>query len=291
MPTDTMVLERPTGSNTQVSETQSSSLPSGPDWYLRETPHLLAIAPHGTGSDTARSPHVMQLVTCSTIPEALLSDSTGLAWLAKSLLHVFLAYRDYRGQVLTDHGPDIQVEEPQTGRTSRPAKQRLPDDPSVAAATPAARLRELTRLDATRLGDIFDVSRVTYQQWVRNGTPHGGNGERLLEVLALVEDAAQRLGSPTAVREWLLTPTSAGGKKPLELLTERRDHAFRGHLLRIESRKQRARPLPPSGRAWRPLSQEAFEDALERLRPRIRREEDSADRETVTSRFMHEQEG
>ncbi len=50
--------------------------------------------------------------------------------------------------------------------------------------------------------------------------------EHLLEVLPLLEEATQRLGSPTATNTWLLTPVSPGGKKPIDLLFARKNCRF-----------------------------------------------------------------
>ncbi|MBI4493095.1 MAG: hypothetical protein HY690_09935 [Chloroflexi bacterium] len=137
-----------------------------------------------------------------------------------------------------------------------------------AASTAAERLRELSGLGASRLAAIFGVSRVTYQNWVAGTTPQDGRREHLLEALALVEEAAHRLSDPRATGDWLLTPVSPMGRKPIDLLAAREYETSRGFVLRLPVGQQRARLLPPSRRAHRRLSREAVDDALARLRPR-----------------------
>ncbi len=98
--------------------------------------------------------------------------------------------------------------------------------------------------------------------------------EHLLEVLPLLEEAIERLGSPTATNTWLLTPVSPGGKKPIDYLETRQYSIFRGFLLRQRTGREVSRPLAPSKRVYRELSREEVEDARERLKPRAWIDED-----------------
>jgi hypothetical protein len=137
------------------------------------------------------------------------------------------------------------------------------------ATTAAARLRELAGLDAGRLADIFGVSRITYQNWVSGSTPQGTRGEHLLEVLALVEEAASHFGSPRATRDWLLMPVSPGGKKPVDYLAAQQYDTFRGFLLQVPTRREIVRPVGVMRRSRRPVSPQQLEDALDQLRPQM----------------------
>jgi hypothetical protein len=94
------------------------------------------------------------------------------------------------------------------------------------------------------------------------------------ELLALMEEATQRLGSPNAVNAWLLTPVSPGVKRPIDYLAERQYTIFRGFLLRERVGQEMFRPLAPSNRIYKERSPEEVKDALERLRPRAWRDED-----------------
>ncbi|SRR6266516_6787437 len=90
--------------------------------------------------------------------------------------------------------------------------------------------------------------------------------EHLLEVLPLLEEATQRLGSPAATKTWLLTP---GGKTPLDYLIARQYTTFRGFLLRVRSGQEVFRPLKPSNRIYRQRPPEEIKAELERLNPPI----------------------
>ena len=94
------------------------------------------------------------------------------------------------------------------------------------------------------------------------------------ELLALMEDATQRLGSPSATNGWLLTPVSPGGKRPVDYLAERQYTIFRGFLLRVRDGREMFRPLAPSNCVYKERSPEEVKDALERLRPQAWRDED-----------------
>ncbi len=87
------------------------------------------------------------------------------------------------------------------------------------------------------------------------------------ELLALMEEATQRLGSPSAANAWLLTPVSPGGKRPIDYLAERQYTIFRGFLLRARTDQEMFRLLAPSNRIYKERSLEEVKDALERLRP------------------------
>ncbi len=93
--------------------------------------------------------------------------------------------------------------------------------------------------------------------------------EHLLEVLPLLEEATQRLGSPTATKTWLLTPVTPGGKTPLDYLAARQYTIFCGFLLRVRTGQEAFRLLKPSNRIYRKRPSEEIKAALERLNPPI----------------------
>lgn len=161
----------------------------------------------------------------------------------------------------------------ESARRSPPAPTTGFKDLAPSDTSAAARLRDLSGLDAERLGELFGVSRVTFQNWTAGTIPHDARRERLLEVLSLVEEAAKRLGTPRATADWLLTPTTAGGKKPIQLLKARQDRAFRGHLLRA-GRSRLLLQAPRPSRSRRVLTDEERASALARLQARAPYRED-----------------
>jgi transcriptional regulator with XRE-family HTH domain len=145
----------------------------------------------------------------------------------------------------------------------------------IRSANPAERLRAASGLDVEQLANIFGISRTTYHKWINgSSTPHRKRREHLLEVLSLVEKAAQRLGSQSALSNWLLSPLSVTGKKPVEYLSMQRYAEFRGFLLQVRTGQEVFRPSTLSNRAKRELSADEVEEASERLRPRAWVEED-----------------
>jgi transcriptional regulator with XRE-family HTH domain len=136
-------------------------------------------------------------------------------------------------------------------------------------------LREFSGLDIESLARIFKVSRVTYHRWLRGLPVSKRHRDYILEILPLLEEAAQRLGSPEAVNTWLLSPLSSGGKKPIEYLAEKDLDLFRGFLLRQRTGKEQFHPLKPSRRVFKPRRREEVEDVREQLRPHTWYEQDS----------------
>jgi len=143
-----------------------------------------------------------------------------------------------------------------------------------SASVQAERLREISGLTIERLAEIFGVSRTTYHKWISGSPLHDTHREHLLEVLPLIEEAAQRLGSPNTTSTWLLTPVSPDGKKPIDYLATREYTLFRGFLLRVRTTQEMFRPLTPSHRVHKERSPAEVKDALERLRPRAWRDDD-----------------
>ena len=146
-----------------------------------------------------------------------------------------------------------------------------------SASFQAERLREISGLTIERLAEIFDVSRTTYHKWISGSPLRDAHREQLLEVLSLIEEAAQRLGGPNTTSTWLLTPVSPGGMKPIDYLAAREYSIFRGFLLRVRTGQEMFRPLTPSNRIYKERSPEEIKDALERLRPRAWRNDEEMD--------------
>jgi transcriptional regulator with XRE-family HTH domain len=139
----------------------------------------------------------------------------------------------------------------------------------------AKRLRQSSGLDVESLARICNVSRVTYHRWLRGLPLHKRHRDYLLELLPLIEEAVHRLGSPEAVSTWLLTPTSSGGKKPIDYLVEKDYELFRGFLLRHRTGKEVFHPLQPSERIFKPRPPEETEEIREQLRPHTWYDEDN----------------
>jgi transcriptional regulator with XRE-family HTH domain len=154
-----------------------------------------------------------------------------------------------------------------------PEKLRWPIDIN-SASVQAEHLREISGLTIKRLAEIFTVSRTTYHEWISGSALRDAHREHLLEVLPLMEQAAQRLGSPHDTSTWLLTPVSPGGKKPVDYLTEREYALFRGFLLRVRTGQEKFRSLTPSNRIHKERPSEEIESALKQLRPRAWRDDE-----------------
>ncbi len=146
-------------------------------------------------------------------------------------------------------------------------------------AAVASGLRQSSGLDIESLAQIFKVSRATYHRWLRGLPVSKRHRDYLLEIQPLIEEAAQRLGSPEAVGTWLLTPVSPAGKKPIEYLAEKQYDLFRGFLLRQRTGKEQFRPLKPSRRIFQPRKREEIEDVREQIRPHTWYEDDEPDNE------------
>ncbi len=112
-----------------------------------------------------------------------------------------------------------------------------------------------------------------YFSIITNQQYHEFDEEHLLEVVLLIEEAVGRLGTPDAVSAWLLTPVSSNGKMPIEYLATRQYAIFRGFLLGCRTGQERLRLLPPAKHPHLERSREEVEDARERLRPRMWRDE------------------
>ena len=157
---------------------------------------------------------------------------------------------------------------------SAPAQKRLRPEPrSHSAITPAEELRSISGLPPAMLADLFDVSRTAYYKWMEGATPRDERFQHLVEVLAHVKDARQRLPASVEFTSWLRTPISPGAKAPLEYLRASRFNVFRGLVLRASAAGIASAPLASvvPGRAMSASERAA---ARERISPLPRFEED-----------------
>jgi hypothetical protein len=139
----------------------------------------------------------------------------------------------------------------------------------------AQKVHQSSGLDVTTLAQVFKVSRATYHNWLKGFPASRKHRNHMLEIQPLIEEAAQRLGTPEAVSTWLLTPLSPGGKKPIEYLAEKHYDLFRGFLLHQRTGKEQFRPLKPSKRVFKSRKREDIEDVREQLRPHTWYDEDN----------------
>ncbi len=230
-----------------------------------------------TGEDTRTKPHTQPKISRGLLPYQLLSRTTGSELNDIQALLLLLVLLVVSNRVLTEYDATFQIEASvQTKFHRKAVDQSLPSDLN-SASTQAERLREISGLKIERLAEIFGVSRTTYYKWMSGSPLHDIHREHLLEVLSLLEEASQRLGSPGATNTWLLTPVSPGEKKPIDYLTTQEYFIFRGFLLRVRTGREIFRPLAPSNRTYKERSPEEVESSLERLRPRAWRDDDISD--------------
>lgn len=132
---------------------------------------------------------------------------------------------------------------------------------------PARRLRDITRLEVDRLAELFGVTRVAYSNWIAGVTPRSDREDRLLRVLSLAEEVLKRLGSPEAVRDWLLAPVSFLGRRPFDVMREGEDDTITGLVLAIgtQSRPVRLPKRPMSAGRWQ--AGQDLDTELQRLNP------------------------
>lgn len=231
----------------------------------------------GTSEGTCSPAEFQHLPVRDMFPYELLARATGAELRECSRLLRIVAYEVASDIVLTSYQTVrlLLYEAPKRGQIPY-SKQEVPAE-MHSQPMQARRLREISGLTVEQLADIFGVSRTTYHKWMDDSPLSERHKEQFLEVVPLVEEALQRLGSTSAVNTWLLTPVSAGGKKPIEYLSTRQYTTFRGFLLRQRTGEKLFHPLTPSKRVYRERPREEIEDELERLNPGFRLDEDETD--------------
>ncbi|HLQ30148.1 MAG TPA: helix-turn-helix transcriptional regulator [Ktedonobacteraceae bacterium] len=239
--------------------------------------HPLSFSQMGTGEDVRPKPGTQLKVSSDLLPYQLLSRTTGSELHDIQDLLLLLTLLVASDRVLTTYHTTFQIKDSMQAKLhAKSVDQTASSDVNVASVQ-AERLREISGLKVERLAEIFGVSRTTYYKWISGSPLHDIHREHLLEVLPLMEEAAERLGSPNAMNNWLLTPISPGGKKPIDYLAMRQYSIFRGFLLQVRTGREIFRPLPSSSRVHQEISREEAEDTRERLRPRAWRDEDDVD--------------
>lgn len=224
---------------------------------------------HGTGEEIRHKPAEPATYSRDILPYQLLAKTTGaeLPECSQWLMFLGMNITSYRSttnaHVITNVAEPIRTKHPERVLSHIPLPQK-----TRAIAEQAMRLRELSGLEIELLADLFGVTRTTYHNWINGSSIRRKYRNHLLEVLPLVEEAAQRLGGGNALKAWLLTPVSPGGTKPIEYLAKRRYDIFRGFLLRQRTGKEHFQPLTPSNRTFQKRSREEVEGVREQLRPR-----------------------
>ena len=239
--------------------------------------HSLSFLQLRTGEDIRPKPGTQPQVSSDLLLYQLLSRTTGSELHDIQALLLLLALLVASDRVLTTYHAAFQIKDSMQAKLrAKPANRTVSSGVNLVSVQ-AERLREISGLKVERLAEIFGVSRTTYYKWLSGSPLHDIHREHLLEVLPLMEEVANRLGSPIATNNWLLTPVSPGGKKPIDYLAMRQYSIFRGFLLQVRTAREIFRPLPSSSRVHQELSREEAEDARERLRPRAWRDEDDVD--------------
>jgi predicted GNAT family acetyltransferase len=83
------------------------------------------------------------------------------------------------------------------------------------------RLKELTALSNAQIGELLGVTRSNVQAWLRGQGIRRAHEEHLLQVLAVVEDAACRFGDAERTRRAMLRPVGPGRPRPFDYLRDR----------------------------------------------------------------------
>lgn len=231
----------------------------------------------GTSEDACSPTEARRIPIRDMLHYQLLAGATGAELHECSRLLRIVAYEVASDIVLTSYQTVrlLPYEAPQLGQIPHSKQEVLTE--VYLQPMQARRLREISGLTVEQLADIFGVSRTTYHKWMDDSSLSERHKEHLLEVLPLVEEALQRLGSASAVNTWLLTPVSPGGKKPIEYLSSRQYNTFRGFLLRQGIDQKLLRPPMPLKYAYRERPREEIEDELERLNPSFILDEDYPD--------------
>lgn len=82
------------------------------------------------------------------------------------------------------------------------------------------RLKLLTSLSNAQIGELAGVTRTNVQAWLRGQGMRRAHEEHLLQVLAVVEDAARRFGDAERTRTAMLKPVGPGRPRPFDYLRD-----------------------------------------------------------------------
>ncbi len=209
-----------------------------------------------TGNDTWQEPREPVRNWVSLIE--LAEDSTGYGWIRTPLLRAY-----------TGGGASVEIDETTTREDQERAvlAANIPVEMEVLRArTPegdaAARIRELTGLQIEKLAEVFGVSRGAYYNWLNGTRPRGDHRDHLLFVQQLLEEAGRTLGDPREVGAWLISPSAASGRVPIELLKNGQYDLCRS-LLTHSGVKRKALPV----RTKRLLAGEDLRVEMRRISP------------------------
>jgi len=73
---------------------------------------------------------------------------------------------------------------------------------------------------------------VAYHAWLKGASPRGRRLEHLSGTLSCLRNAESRIGNPSKVASWLLTPISGTRQTPFELLRAKEFDRFSGAFVR-----------------------------------------------------------
>lgn len=221
---------------------------------LQLRPHTLR-----TGQDTMRAPHQSTVRNLFALIEAQ-TGKTGYGWISAPALHSY---------VLEGSTQDLDETESYEPAVLLAAEPRIDSLVAIDAspalpmrspeATAVERIASLTGLEMERLSDLLQVSRTTLYAWLAGSKPRGRKRDHLLQVASVMEEVARRFDGPRSVAAWLLSPTSASGRLPFDVLKEQRYALCRGML----TRRTAERPALPI-RAPRPLAASELRASMER---------------------------
>ncbi len=221
-----------------------------------------------TGNDTQIRSGNQQAISRDMLPYQLLSETTG-AELPDCRTMIAVVGEDVASDtILTGYRTDFYVSQSLHARLYQVHFNQSVVFDTLPTTKQVERTREISGLTIKQFIEIYDVSPVTYHKWLKGSPLNAANREHLLEVLPLMEEALQRLGNPQAVSNWLLTPVSPGGKKPVDYLKERQYTIFRGFLLHTPTGREKFHPVPSSDRVHRERSRREVEQVRRLLKPR-----------------------
>jgi hypothetical protein len=226
---------------------------------------LVARSEPRTGQDTMPAPrstavrNAFPLIDVRTKP-------TGYGWMSAPVLRAYVvegdpqdldetASREPVVSFLMEPGPEVTLwgVEP----LSVEAREQPPE------ATAVERLAALTGLEMERLAELLGVSRTTLYAWRDGSKLRGRKRDHLLQVGAVMEEVAERLGPPREVAAWLLTPSPASNRRPFDVLRDARYDLCRSML----TRRRTARVVLPQ-RAPRRFSGTELRHRVERISPK-----------------------
>jgi hypothetical protein len=210
---------------------------------------------HQTGQDfkiTFISEEI-QPVFAEFLPmKALLTNITGYELFVDDTIRTFLSSVSTR--YVTGYRVSLASESP------FPEKSR-----DTFTSNAAVQLREISGLDIKDLARIFCVSRSTYHKWMKISNPHFNHRKHLLEVLSLVKAVMEKVGRPVDVANWLLTPVTDNGIRPIDYLATQEFGTFRGFLLSIRTGSEVIRLLNSPALVRKNLPREEVEREIENL--------------------------